>query len=274
MPVQLYLDNAASSRPFDWALDCFVSAAKEFFGNQEAAGAFGLRSAKAVKDASARLASALAPGASVLWCNTGTESLAAAVHAHCMSHPGTEIVTTKAEHPALKQALLRFGKAFGLTVRTADIGRDGLIRTDSLIPLLSAHTSLLAVHHVNAETGAVQNLVELRALLDQHAPKARFLADTTQSVCKIAVPWKEAKLDMMTLSGCFAVARHAEPDGFEDFSGSARNSSRGRALSASRGGDDCKGRRNTDSETRGTGGAHRVDPRFHTGFDSGGDRSD
>ena len=190
MPVQLYLDNAASSRPFDWALDCFVSAAKEFFGNQEAAGAFGLRSAKAVKNASARLASALAPGASVLWCNTGTESLAAAIHAHCMAHPGTEIVTTKAEHPALKQALLRFGKAFGLTIRAADVGRDGLIRPDSLIPLLNAHTSLLAVHHVNAETGAVQNLAELRGLLDRFAPKARFLADTTQSVCKHAVPWK------------------------------------------------------------------------------------
>lgn len=202
MPGNLYFDNAASCRPFDWALDCFTAAANDSFGNQEAAGAFGVRAAKTVKDASARLASALAPGAGVLWCNTGTEAIAAAVQAHCMSHPGTEIVTTKAEHPALKQAILRFAKFYGLTVRFADIRKNGAVDPDSLIPLLGAHTSLFAVHHVNAETGAVQDLTALRELLNRHAPKALFLADTIQSVCKIAIPWQEANPDFITLSGC------------------------------------------------------------------------
>lgn len=202
MSGNLYFDNAASCRPFDWALERFAAVARDTFGNQEAAGAFGLRAAGTVKEASARLAAAIAPGAGVLWCNSGTEALAAAVRTHCMSHPGTEIVTTKAEHPALKQALRYFAAHHDLTIRYAEIGRNGMIRMESLASLLNPHTSLLAVHHVNAETGAVQDLKALRRELDRLAPKARFLADTTQSVCKIAVPWQEAGLDLITLSGC------------------------------------------------------------------------
>ena len=102
-----YLDNAASVPPFDWALDCFTKSARDFPGNQEAAGHAGVRAAAAVKEASRRLSSALAPGYEVLWCGTGTDALAAAVQAHCMANPGTEIVTTEAEHPALKQAIRR-----------------------------------------------------------------------------------------------------------------------------------------------------------------------
>lgn len=202
MSGSIYFDNAASCRPFDWALEHFAVVARESFGNQEAAGALGLRAAKTVKEASVRLAAVLAPGSGVLWCNSGTEALAAAVRTHCMSHPGTEIVTTKAEHPALKQALRYFAAHHDLTIRYAEIGRDGMIRMDTLSSLLNPRTSLLAVHHVNAETGAIQDLQSLRGELDRLAPKARFLADTTQSVCKIAVPWQEARLDFITLSGC------------------------------------------------------------------------
>jgi len=197
-----YLDNAASVPPFDWALDCFTKSARDFPGNQEAAGHAGVRAAAAVKEASRRLSSALAPGYEVLWCGTGTDALAAAVQAHCMANPGTEIVTTEAEHPALRQAVLRFADRYGLTVRNAEVAGNGQIRPESVSTLLGPRTSLLAIHHVNAETGAVQDLVSLRNLLDQRAPGALFLADTIQSVCKVAVPMREAHPDLLTLSGC------------------------------------------------------------------------
>ena len=115
--MDLYFDNAASCRPFEWAADLFLKTSLEHYANQEASGRLGIRAKKLVDEASSRLASALAPGASVCWCGTGTDALRMAIQAHCSSHPGTEIITTAAEHPALGQAILKFAAMYGITVR-------------------------------------------------------------------------------------------------------------------------------------------------------------
>lgn len=201
--MDLYFDNAASCRPFEWAVRQFSETVLRFYGNQESAGFLGVRANRLTGEAGGRLSEALAPGAETLWCNTGTDALAAAVRVHCAAHPGTAIVTTEAEHPALKQAIRRSSAAWGLPVLHAKIGRDGRVDPDSLASLLTPKVSLLAIHHVNSETGVVQDLPAIRRVLDScSSGKTKFLADTTQSVCKVAVPWKEARLDFMTLSGC------------------------------------------------------------------------
>lgn len=201
--MELYFDNAASCRPFEWAVRLFAETSLAAYANQEAGGFLGVRANRLVKEASNRLAEAVAPGAGVFWCNTGTDALAAVVQMHCMSHPGTGIVMTETEHPALKKAVRRFAAVHGLDVFCAKVGKEGAVDMDSLASLLTPKVSLVALHHVNAETGAIQDLPAVRALIDSRASKSTgFLADTTQSVCKTAVPWKEAALDYMTVSGC------------------------------------------------------------------------
>ncbi len=201
--MELYFDNAASCRPFEWAVRLFSETVLSTYANQESAGALGVRANKLVRDASKRLATAVAPDADVLWCNSGTEALASAIRMHCASHPGSGIVTSEAEHPALKQAIRRFASLYGLQVSCVKIRKDGMLDLDSLSSLLTSKVSLLALHHVNAETGAVQDLTAIRSILDSHSfGKTKFLADTTQSVCKVPVPWEEAGLDFATVSGC------------------------------------------------------------------------
>lgn len=202
--MELYFDNAASCRPFEWAVRLFSETVLSTYANQESAGSLGVRANRLVRESSKRLASAVAPGADVLWCNSGTEALAAAIRMHCASHPGSGIVTTEAEHPALKQAIRHFASEYGLQVACAKIRKeDGRVDLDSLASLLTPKVSLLALHHVNAETGAVQDLPSIRAVLESRSSgKTKFLADTTQSVCKVPVPWEEAGLDFMTVSGC------------------------------------------------------------------------
>ena len=99
------LDNAAANRPYLWAAELFAEKSLELFANQESAGELGVKAAKAVELAGEQLASAVAPGFGVLFCNTATDALRAAVRA--VLNPGEETValTTKAEHPALLHAL-------------------------------------------------------------------------------------------------------------------------------------------------------------------------
>ncbi len=190
-----YFDNAAQCRPFERAAREFAELSLRFYGNQEASGAAGVESRKQVEAASAEIAEKFAPGSQTLFTGTGTDAIRCAVRAHFMVHPGTAAVTTRAEHPALLEALRSFaGKVEFVTLR-----KDGSPDMAELESFLAAKPSLFAVHHVNAETGFIQDAEAFRKLLK---PGTAFLLDTVQSVGKIAVPWREAMPDFVTVSGC------------------------------------------------------------------------
>lgn len=178
------LDNAAACRPYPWAAELFAEKSLELFANQESAGELGVKAAKEVELAGEQLASAVAPGYGVLFCNTATDALRAAVRTAL--NPGKESLslTTKAEHPALLHALKDFS-----SIQYCKIGKDG----KALIPA-DAKADLIAVYHVNAETGIIQDVQNLKQT------GSLFLLDTTQSLCKIPVPVNTA--DFLTVSGC------------------------------------------------------------------------
>lgn len=196
-----YLDNAAAAPVPERALEIFRRHSLETFANQEGAGGASLEAARRVSEAGRALALALTGDklAGVFWCNTGTDALSAAVSA-CPSLRQGPAVSTAGEHPALDSALERLSSG-GVSVAKARLKADGRIDLDHLSSLLDGRTALVAVHHVQAETGATQDLVGIRGVMDRLAPKALLLADTTQSACKLRIPWDEARIDFATVSG-------------------------------------------------------------------------
>ena len=180
------LDNAAACRPYLWAVELFAEKSMELFANQESVGDLGTAAAKAVESAGEQLSAALAPGYGVLFCNTGTDALRAAA-AVLNGLKLQRVLTTKAEHPALLHALSCYPQ-----VNFCKMEKNGRVQIPS-----EDSPDLFAVHHVNAETGIIQ---EPELLKKQLPEKTVFLLDTTQSVCKIPVPGNIA--DFMTVSGC------------------------------------------------------------------------
>ena len=180
------LDNAASCRPYPWAAELFAEKSMELYANQESAGESGVRSAKAVELAGEQLASAIAPGFGVFFCNTGTDALRLAARAVLESRREAVSLTTKAEHPALLHALEEHS-----AVKYCKMEKNGQVQFPSEI-----HADFAAVHHVNAETGIVQD----PEVWKKHLPgECLFLLDTTQSACKIPIP--AGTLDFLTVSG-------------------------------------------------------------------------
>ena len=201
--MSVYLDNAAACPCDSDTIDFFRAAMIRFFANQESLGIHGKECSVALRESAERLSSALCgseKSGSLLWTNTGTGALLTAVEGTSEEWNG-DIVTTPLEHPALFLALERAAKRNGCTVHCCEVEHDGRIKPESLERLLSDRTALLAMHHVQSETGTIQDLVLVRSLLDRCAPRALFLADTIQSAGKIRIPWEEARLDMMTVSG-------------------------------------------------------------------------
>ncbi len=212
-----HLDNAAACAVDEAALDAFVAASRNLYANQEGACAASLASAKGVVDAGRALGEALAPGSrpGVFWCGTGSDAVMAAVEASMRTRPGN-IVSSDAEHASLAKAVERAAHHYGVELRKARLRRDGRLDIAHLESLLDKDSALLAVHHVNSETGAVQDLPALRRLLDAKAPESFFFADTAQSAFKLPLPWREAKLDFACVSGvkigapCGAALLHSD----------------------------------------------------------------
>lgn len=181
------LDNAAACRPYNWAAELFAEKSLELFANQESAGSAGVRSAKAVEVAGEKILSAIAPGYGILFCNTATDALRAAVCTVASLRKNTVSLTTRSEHPALLHALQESS-----SVQFCKMGKSGRLEFPEEVK-----ADLFAVHHVNAETGILQDPVALK----EHLPeKTLFLLDTTQSVCKVPILAKNA--DFLTISGC------------------------------------------------------------------------
>ncbi len=201
--MSIYLDNAAACPCDSDTIDFFRAVMVRFFANQEAMGFHGAECANALKESGARLSAALCgtdPG-NLIWTNTGTGALLTAVQGAMIHAPKGDIVTSELEHPALAHALRRAAEQNDRALHFCKAEHDGRLDLESLASLLNGNTALVALHHVQSETGRIQDLKAIREVIDRKAPRALFLADTIQSAGKIRIPWSGARLDIMTVSG-------------------------------------------------------------------------
>ena len=193
----IYLDHAAATPVLPHTLDLFRRYAEECFANQEAIHQLAYQLRKKMQEHDDRMLHALCGeknGAFIQWTDSGTASLCAIMAHPCFSDG--EIVTSDAEHAALTAAINRRGGK----VKKVRLRR-GLVDLEHLDSLLTASTRLVALHHVQSETGARQDLAAIRGVIDRKAPQAMFLADTTQSAGKLDLCWNEARLDFAIVSG-------------------------------------------------------------------------
>lgn len=201
----IYLDNASSVPCEKWVLERFAFLASSYFANQESLSFHGRKSASAVKEAEEQIFQLLTQeeysAGGVISGNTGSCVLAACVHGVGSFLKGA-LVTSGAEHPSLLAALKRTSALYHFPLYYCPIREDGKLDMDFLRDLLKKEkVGLAAFHHIQSETGCMQDLAAIRALLDEYSPATLFLADTIQSAGKYPLLWKEAGLDFAFVSG-------------------------------------------------------------------------
>ncbi len=193
----VYLDNAAAVPVEPETLDFMGEIAPLVIGNQEGIHCAAYRTRNLLTQAAEDIIKAItgkAGGASLLWGDSGTTMLNAAL---CL--PGFaegNIITTNLEHPALVAAIQRSGAKIAI-VKTPR----GKIDLEHLATLLNEHTRLVAIHHIQSETGIIQNLSAIKEIIKSKAPNALFLVDTVQAAGKLSIPWADAELDFCFISG-------------------------------------------------------------------------
>ena len=108
------------------------------------------------------------------------------------------LVISGGEHPAVYECAKELSQ-HGVEMRVAKLNRDGSVNEEDLLSLVDKDTSLVSVIHVSNETGAVNDIARLNALVKKKNPSARFHSDGVQAFLKI--PYTLSGIDYYVFSG-------------------------------------------------------------------------
>ena len=179
----IYFDNAATTKPDEKSLKQAEKYLLQDFYNPSALYAEGHRINLDLKQSALNILSPIADtnSFSVIFTSCGTEADNQAVF--CGGKRGN-VVTTLGEHSAIHSAVNEI-KQRGIEVRFARLNSDGSVDVEHLLSLIDAKTSLVSVIHVNNETGAINDIVEIAKRVKAKNQYALFHSDGVQAYGKI-----------------------------------------------------------------------------------------
>lgn len=196
----LYFDNCATTKIDDDVLQIVSDYAKNKFFNPSARSSLSLEVSNDLAVARRQIARLVgADEDEIFFTSGGTESNNIAILAGGKSRKGN-VVVTAAEHSSVYNPVMQLaGK--GYEIRIAKVFPDGHIDVDDFVNKVDENTALACFMHVNNETGAINDVRRINALVKQHAPKCQTLSDGVQAVGKILVNIHSLGVDFYSMSG-------------------------------------------------------------------------
>ena len=192
----IYLDNNATTPLLPAVWEAMYPYLTEMFGNPASAHSAGRRARRALEDARENVASHLgAHGDEVLFTSGATEANNLALFGLSGEPPG-HLLASPIEHPSVSEPLRRLTEN-DFTLDTLSVDAGGRVGIESLEDRFNTQTRLVAVMLANHETGAVQPIRALSAILQR---RALFHCDAVQAVGKIPVHFHDLGVDALALS--------------------------------------------------------------------------
>lgn len=200
--MEVYLDNASTTRVRDEVKDIMVTMMCAQYGNPSSPHEMGRR-AKAALDLSRKIiAGALgADDHEICFTSGGTEAdnWAILAGAEAGARRGRHIITALSEHDAVRKPAA-FLESRGWEVTYLKPDRSGRITSAAFCSALREDTALASVMLVNNETGAVNPVSDMTAEIKRRGLNTLFHTDAVQGFMKIPFTVKSLGADLITIS--------------------------------------------------------------------------
>ena len=193
----IYLDHNAASPLLPEAREALVSTLA-LTGNPSSVHSHGRALRNVIETARGQVAAlAGAERKQVVFNSSATEAITQAIVGGAKVFASTAIVLSAGEHAAVAKA----AEATGLPVITIGLQADGSVDLDQLAQLVSAEQGnlLVALHWVNNETGVVQPIGQINALVGP--TRHTLFIDAVQAFGKLELDFAASAPDMMAVSG-------------------------------------------------------------------------
>ena len=200
--MQIYADNAATTKMSKIALDTMVSALNDLYGNPSSLHSVGQQAKEALEEARATVASCLGcEPREIYFTSGGSEADNQAIRsaAHQGAKKGKKhIISTAFEHHAVLHTLKRLEKE-GFEVTLLDVHENGMVSAQQVKEAIRPDTCLVTIMYANNEIGSVMPIAEIGAVCRE--AKVPFHTDAVQAVGHLAIDVKAQNIDMLSLSG-------------------------------------------------------------------------
>ena len=199
--MQIYADNAATTRMSEAAIKAMTDCAKSYWGNPSSLYTIGQKAKELLEEARADIARIInAEPREILFTSGGSEADNQALLSATMlgkKQGKTHIISSAFEHHAILHTLKRLEQN-GFSVTLLPVHENGVVDPEELKEAIDDNTCLVTVMTANNEIGTIQPIKELGAICCERG--VLFHTDAVQAVGHIPLDVKAQNIDMLSAS--------------------------------------------------------------------------
>lgn len=199
--MQVYADNAATTKLSDTAFQAMLPYLKDTYGNASSLYRIGQDAHHGVQAARETVAAVLnAEPSEVYFTSGGSEADNWAIKgvAELMAKKGKKhIITTSFEHHAVLHTVKKL-EQYGFEITYLPVYEDGIVKVEDVKNAIREDTALVTVMYANNEIGTVQPIAEIGAVCREKG--VLFHTDAVQAAGHLAIDVKAQNIDMLSMS--------------------------------------------------------------------------
>ena len=200
--MNVYADNAATTRMSQAAVDAMLPFLRESYGNPSSLYTLGQKAAESLQASRETMAKYLGCDArEITFTSGGSEAdnqailSAAAIGA---KKGKKHIISTAFEHHAVLHTLKKLEK-YGYEITLLDVHENGIVTPEQVRGAIREDTCLVTVMYANNEIGTIQPIAEIGAVC--RGKGVLFHTDAVQAAGHLRINVNEQNIDMLSLSG-------------------------------------------------------------------------
>lgn len=199
--MNIYVDNAATTKMSKAAMDAMLPYMSEVYGNPSSLHSVGQQANEALWNARERIAKLLGCEAKEITFTSGgseADNQAIVSAARIGEKKGQKhIVSTAFEHHAVLHTLDKLSKE-GFEITLLPVHENGIILPEEVEKAIRPDTCLVTVMYANNEIGTIQPIGEIGAICQANG--VLFHTDAVQAAGHLEIDVKEQKIDFLSLS--------------------------------------------------------------------------
>lgn len=196
----IYFDNAATTKPIQESLEVFNKINAESYFNPSASYSVSYNLFKEINNARKDIIKFLdgAENDNLIFTSGATESNNLAIFGSCLNKQKKYLFSI-GEHPSVYNCACEL-KNRGYNVEFIPLQKNGQINYEKLEEMCDENVCFVSTMLVSNETGAINDVVKIRKIIDSKAKNVVFHVDAVQGFCKVNLSIKQAKINLCSLS--------------------------------------------------------------------------
>ena len=199
--MQIYADNAATTKMSEAAMEAMTDGMRNWFGNPSSLYTIGQKAKEKLEEAREEIAAVInASPREIIFTSGGSEAdnqalLTAAINGKKQGK--THIISSAFEHHAILHTLKKLKKN-GFEITLLPVHENGIIRLDELEQAIREDTCLVTIMTANNEIGTIQPVAEIGEICHRHG--VLFHTDAVQAVGHLPIDVQAQHIDMLSAS--------------------------------------------------------------------------